>query len=118
MTNLVEGLGEVHYEHICLFAVFQVRCDIICELKQLSLTGSSLPEAVLHWVEDVVSLTVIHDMAGNDVFHQFAAYARQRYWTIIDGIISAPFFEDRCYVCFAPVTRHCCCVIRELVDFS
>jgi len=63
----VECLGEVHDEDVGLFAIFHVPGYVIREFKELSFTGSALPEAMLEGIEYLVFFGMVHEVAGDNV---------------------------------------------------
>ena len=50
MAHFVKYLAKIHNQAIGLSAYIQVVCDVINKLHQLSITGESLPKAVLKWI--------------------------------------------------------------------
>ena len=46
-----------------------------------------LSEAVLFWAEDLILFKMGHDVAGDDVFHQFAGYAGKGDGTVVSCIV-------------------------------
>ena len=47
----------------------------------------SASEAVLFWAEDLILFKMGHDVAGDDVFHQFAGYAGKGDGTVVCCIV-------------------------------
>ena len=68
MGYLVERFGEVHNEDVCLFSIFKVEANIICEFYKLGFARSSFSKAMLERVEDVVGFAMFHDVRCNAVF--------------------------------------------------
>ena len=63
----------------------------------------SASEAVLFWAEDLILFKMGHDVAGDDVFHQFAGYAGKGDGTVVCCIVFFSLFENRCDVGLFPV---------------
>ena len=67
MTDPVNGFCEVHYYYVCLHSVMETIEQVVCELKQLALTGSAFPETVLLFIQDAAVAKVSHEVASNYV---------------------------------------------------
>ena len=67
MTDLVNGFCEIHYYYVCLYSAMETIAQVVCELKQLALTGSAFHETVLLLIQNAAVAKVSHEVASNYV---------------------------------------------------
>ena len=58
---------------------------------------------MLLWTENLIALKMGHDVAGDDMLHQFAGYAGEGDGAVVGCVVSLSLFEDRCDVGLFPV---------------
>ena len=74
MWHLVRRFRKVEQVDIDLFLVVQGVRQITDGDDELILAGPSLPKSMLLVCEDVVRVKVLHDIAVDDMHHEFRAY--------------------------------------------
>ena len=100
MTNLVKSLGKIHVRDICLLVILQVFRQVVYELNQLSLAGSAPSGSMLEWAQDIVLLSMTHNLAGYHMFHDLTADTGKGYWPVF-----LSFLESWCDVCSTRIIR-------------
>ncbi len=66
----------------------------------------------------MVFFCMVHDVAGDDMFHDLAADTCQRYWSVVGSDISLAFLVDRSDIGLSPYFWYNTCVIRLPEDGS
>ena len=74
MWHLVKRFCKVEQDEIDLFLVVLGVRQITDGDNELTFAGPSLPKSMLVVYEDVVRVKVLHDIAVDDMLHEFRAY--------------------------------------------
>ena len=83
MGHSVEGLGEVHDNHVWLLSFLPVVNDLIHDAQQLADTGCLLSGPVLLSADDLIFLRKCHGDMDDAILQKLVRYVPQRDKTLV-----------------------------------
>ena len=95
-----EGYGTF-YQTLCRSPLLGSQLVRLEDRSSTDLRRSTFSEALLLGIQNIDDFTMVHNAAGNYVFHYFTAHTGKRYQSVVLRLVALAFLEDRCDICLA-----------------
>ena len=116
VDDLVKSFAKVQQDKVNLLTFNKLSGQFLNKLYELCFAWALFTETMLQLIQNLMIVEVPGNVGCNDMLHNLAKYAGERYWPIISWVTFVSLFEKWTYPSFGPITWKYSCGKRSFKE--